>query len=207
MYSTKTGLVLGFHGCDKSVLDDIILRKTKLHKSANKFDWLGNGYYFWESSPSRAMHWAGELKANPPTSKDKKPVVEPAVLGAVLDLGHCLDLTDYKNLSLLRDAYDILQASLIKAEFMPKNMKVGNSIDLLRRELDCAVIETLHSFNKQEGSIKDFDSVKGVFWEGEDLYPSAGFKEKNHIQICVRNPNCIKGFFHPLELDEDWVKV
>jgi hypothetical protein len=25
--------------------------------------------------------------------------------------------------------------------------------------------------------------------EGEELYPSAGFKEKNHVQICIRNPN------------------
>lgn len=33
------------------------------------------------------------------------------------------------------------------------------------------------------------------------LYPEAGFTEKNHIQICIRNPNCIKSFFLPRELD------
>ncbi len=33
------------------------------------------------------------------------------------------------------------------------------------------------------------------------LYPEAGLTEKNHIQICIRNPNCIKSFFLPRELD------
>ena len=29
----------------------------------------------------------------------------------------------------------------------------------------------------------------------------AGFAEKNHIQICVCNPNCIKGYFLPRGID------
>jgi hypothetical protein len=48
---------------------------------------------------------------------------------------------------------------------------------------------------------KKFDSVRGVFWEGKELYPGAGFMERNHIQICLRNPNCIKGFFIPRAFD------
>jgi hypothetical protein len=34
------------------------------------------------------------------------------------------------------------------------------------------------------------------------LYPNAGFKEKNHIQICVRTPGSIKGFFRPIDSEE-----
>lgn len=45
----------------------------------------------------------------------------------------------------------------------------------------------------------EFDTVREVFVEGDELYPIAGFKEKNHIQICVRNLNCIKGYFNPLK--------
>ena len=37
------------------------------------------------------------------------------------------------------------------------------------------------------------------------LLPGAGFKERNHIQISVRNPNCIKGYFLPRDLDKSWV--
>jgi hypothetical protein len=69
------------------------------------------------------------------------------------------------------------------------------------RELDCAVIETLHKIRKDE-NLQMFDSVRGVFWEGRELYPNAGFREKDHIQICIRNPNCIKGFFYPREIND-----
>lgn len=68
------------------------------------------------------------------------------------------------------------------------------------RRLDCTVIEIAHPIN-EDAKKRSFDSVKGVFWEGDKLYPEAGFTEKNHIQICIRNPNCIKGFFLPCELD------
>lgn len=49
-----------------------------------------------------------------------------------------------------------------------------------------------------------YDSVRGVFLEGGELYPDAGFREKNHIQICVRNNNCIKGFFIPKNMDDNY---
>jgi hypothetical protein len=50
------------------------------------------------------------------------------------------------------------------------------------------------------------NSVRGVFFEGTDLYDNAGFKSNNHIQIAVRNPNCIKGYFIPRELDNNYPK-
>jgi len=49
-------------------------------------------------------------------------------------------------------------------------------------------------------------SVRGVFFEGKDIYKNAGFKEKNHIQIAIKNPNCIKGYFIPRELDKRYPK-
>ena len=46
-----------------------------------------------------------------------------------------------------------------------------------------------------------FDSVRGTFEEGNEMYPGAGFREKTHTQVCVRNLNCIKGYFIPREMD------
>jgi hypothetical protein len=40
--------------------------------------------------------------------------------------------------------------------------------------------------------------VRAAFIEGEPLYPNAGFNDRNHIQLCVVNPRCIKGYFRPL---------
>ena len=58
MYTTKTGLILGFHGCDESIVDNILLGKEDLKQSDNTYDWLGHGIYFWENSPSRALEFA-----------------------------------------------------------------------------------------------------------------------------------------------------
>lgn len=71
---------------------------------------------------------------------------------------------------------------------------------MILRDLDRAVIEYLHGVLEKKKT-PPFDTVRAAFWEGDDLYPNAGFKEKNHIQICVRNPNCIKGYFRPLDPD------
>jgi hypothetical protein len=45
--------------------------------------------------------------------------------------------------------------------------------------------------------IKVFDSVRGVFTEGGQAFEGSGLFTKSHIQVCVRNLNCIKGFFLP----------
>jgi hypothetical protein len=203
MYSTKSGLVLGFHGCDQAVADKVISSGDNLLASTNRYDWLGNGIYFWEQSPDRALDYATELQQNP--GRSKNPIKAPAVIGAVIDLGFCLDLVTMGNLGLLARSYETLQKSYATAGLdLPRNKpsaKSGTqSADLLRRELDCLVIEALHDSMQQEKK-PEFDSVRGVFWEGEELYPNAGFRAKNHIQLCIRNPNCIKGYFRPRELD------
>jgi len=44
---------------------------------------------------------------------------------------------------------------------------------------------------------KHFDTVRSIFTEGGPAFDGAGIQAKNHIQICIRNLNCIKGFFIP----------
>lgn len=205
MYSTRPGLVLGFHGCDQSVVDDVLLGRTPLKGSNNKYDWLGHGVYFWDNSASRALEYATLLRDNP--GRARKKIINPAVIGAVINLGHCLDLLDYENLKLVRLGYEVLTATnSASGEPIPINKSVGDNKDLLLRELDCAVFETLHQVRKQE-KLPAFDSVRGVFWEGKELYDNAGFREKDHIQICIRNPNCIKGYFLPRKEDGKFGKV
>lgn len=206
MYTKRSGLIIGFHGCDESVRNDVVYKKGIILKSSkNEYDWLGGGVYFWENNYSRALDFATYLRDNPPHNFKQK-ITTPAVIGAVLDLGYCLDLVDSEYLNLLKEGYKLLQSS--RKDFsavIPINKAFKENSDLLKRYLDCAVIETLHTLNEQENKTQ-FDSVRGVFFEGEDLYNGAGFKEKNHIQIAIRNPNCIKGYFIPRELDKDYSK-
>ena len=203
MYSTRSGLVLGFHGCDEAVVKKVLTGEEFLKTSVNNYDWLGTGTYFWENSPSRAMEFAMHLQKYP--NRSKGIILKPAVIGAVIDLGFCLDLLDFDNLQLLKTSYKALLSTSNISNF-PENKSIGGIGDLLLRELDCAVIETLHTLRKDSRQ-QPFDSIRGVFSEGEELYPNAGFREKDHIQICVRNPNCIKGFFLPRKLNFDYPKV
>ena len=198
MYSCLPTFILGFHGCDKSVAERILEGKDALHPSSNTYDWLGNGIYFWENNPDRALQYAKEIKRHPERCKEKIKI--PYVLGAVIDLGHCLNLLDSKYLQIVKESYKILSNfHVYKNKPLPQNKPIGNSDELLLRKLDCAVIEMAHTYNdyliKNKKRSYSFDTVRGVFCEGEKLYPNAGFCEKNHIQVCVRNPNCIKGYF------------
>lgn len=192
IYTSDPGLVLGFHGCEESIRDAIVSGNTMLKISKNKYDWLGYGFYFWQNNYERAMDFA----RNPP---GKKKIEKPAVLGAVLDLGNCLDLTDKKNIRSVRVSYENLENyAMLERTQLPKNKKSQDSKDYILRELDCYVIENLHETIKAS-SYPPFDSTRGVFIEGSPICENAGFHEKTHIQICVRNPNCIKGFFIPRE--------
>lgn len=139
-------------------------------------------------------------KKNP--EKQKK---EPAVIGAVISLGYCLNLTDYGSSEILKNGYEILsyELSLIGQE-LPIN-KHSNG-DILLRELDCAVIERIHQYNKELGK-RTYDSVRGIFIEGTPVYRNSGIMEKTHVQLCIVNPNCIKGYFKPLTPNSEWNMV
>ena len=62
--------------------------------------------------------------------------------------------------------------------------------------LEQALTEPNKHFKKCKDHLgNEYDSVRGVFFEGNELYPTSGFREKDHIQISIINPNCIKAFF------------
>ncbi len=201
MYSKLPNLVLGFHGCDISAFNAVIHDGQHIKPSKNDYDWLGHGAYFWEHNLRRAQDWAIEQQG-------RGSIEQPAVIGAVLDLGHCLNLTDSEYIDLLKNEYKLLRDEMKTiGQPLPKNS--GKTEDRLFRRLDCAVIEHLHSrlkTAKQEGLnlIEPFDSARGLFSEGSPIYEDAGFREKTHIQICVRNPNCIKGYFDPRKPSAKW---
>ncbi len=178
MYPTKAGLLIGFHGCDKAICDKIVNGKISLNPSENLYDWLGNGIYFWENNQQRALEFAKELKET-----NRGNINKPAVVGAIIDMGYCLDLLDTEYLKLVSDSHTtLLQTYQFLGIKMPTNKSVGNSKDLLLRDLDRAVIENLHQ-QRALNNLTAFDSVRGVFIEGKPLYDGAGFHEKNHIQI------------------------
>ena len=194
--------MLGFHACEKVTGEEILAGNEGFKASNNSFDWLGSGMYFWENSPHRAQAYGQELKLKRNKLKD------PIVIGAVINLGYSFDLLESHSLSILQAHYEALKKTYKAAGIdMPVNENAySTDIDKLFRKLDCAVFQYMHT-ELEKSNHKGFDSVRGAFWEGEELYPTSGFRDKNHIQICVRNPNCIKGYFRPLELDSTYERV
>jgi len=198
----QTSFVLGYHGCEKQIAEKILLGDA-FKLSEKDFDWLGPGAYFWEGDPVRADEWA--THRDPP--RDFK---EPYVIGAVIDLRNCLDLTTREGIAALSFSYRSFEAGQRKGRLaMPVNedMKFGRQGDKLLRRLDCAVIQHLHK-NIDDGldvwiaggrigpmPPERFDTVRGMFPEGEQAYEGAGFQTHTHTQIAVRTPDCIVGVF------------
>ena len=104
----------------------------------------------------------------------------------------------------MKNGYEILKLELsLIGKPLPINRNVTGNSDRLLRELDCAVIERIHQYNREKHN-RDYDSVRGVFIEGKEVYEDSGIREKTHTQLCIVNPNCIKGYFKPLTPEKEW---
>jgi hypothetical protein len=172
-----TRVVLGYHGCAPAFADALIRGETTIdawRSSENPYDWLGSGIYFWEFAPERARDWSSA----------------GGVVGAVIQLGTCLDLTDVEYTKLLAVAYDGLGQSFESyGERLPANQ--GK-----RRELDCLVVnEVVESAWHDDGL--QFQTVRAPFLEGPPAFPGSAIRKDSHIQVVVRDRACILGVFRP----------
>lgn len=206
MYDVRPNLIIGFHGCDEAVCLQLLNNPNKIRMSEKPYDWLGNGFYFWENNLQRAYQWAAQ--------KEKKGVIKKAaVIGAVINLNYCCDLMDKKYITMLNKYYQLMKRDYVQSGIpLPQNSApIGTVLqDKVLRKLDCAVIEHMHRLIKNDlaecghSTFENFDSVRSVFIEGEPIYEDAGFHHDTHIQVCIRNPDCILGFFLPrVEVDFD----
>lgn len=202
MSRLRTSFVLGYHGCEREIGERLLAGEV-FESSDKDFDWLGPGAYFWESDPDRALEWAR-------TRSGARAFKEPFAVGAAIDLRNCLDLTTQDGVSLLRASFESFRAGQLKAKLpLPKNEDVASDPfeDKLMRRLDNAVIRHLHQ-NIEDAYAEllaggkldsvppePFDTVRGMFPEGGAAFDGAGFLERTHTQIAVRNPKCILGVF------------
>lgn len=184
-------IVLGYHGCntDASIqfAADLFNGRAGVadwKHSVNEYDWLGHGIYFWEHGPDRARSWAGETGS---------------VIGAVIQLGRCFDLTDIRYTSLLREAYNYTVAVYSEDGL---SLPVNRGRDLKLRDLDCLIINRMmnavdEDFLSAGQSGFGYQTVRCPFEEGEPVFPGAMLRSQTHIQLSVRDPSCILGIFRP----------
>lgn len=208
LYNIRSGLYIGFHGCDKAVRDQLLYKPNVVAKSTHSYDWLGTGFYIWEGNLDRAQQWAEDKAIR---VREKGGKYDPSVIGVVYELGHCLDLMDSGCIETVSAAYELFKNDMdLIGKPLPtnKDLKSDPNKDKLLRDLDCAILnytcaqvaEKYKEEMKETGysHVRLYDTVRGCFTEGATL-PETQIYEKTHIQIAIRNLNCIKGFFLPRE--------
>lgn len=179
-------LVLAYHGCDAG-LAERLLAGEPFRPSENDYDWLGAGVYFWEYGPERALQFARE-------KQQRGRITEPAVVGALVQLGNCFDLMDTAFTRELAQAYREYRSIVARnGTTLPRN--AGSTPDKKLRRLDCSILNYYLTWLQDRGA--PFDTVRCGFAEGERAFPGSGIYQQSHIQIAVRNPACILGVFRP----------
>lgn len=184
--------VIGFHSCDKAVGLKILNGDDQLRPSTNQWDWLGSGIYFWEQNPKKALDYAEKCQRK--EQKFNGNIQVPFIIGAIIELGNCLNLVEPNSLQIVKAAYDQLYQTHEQAEkAMPRNNGAN-------RKLDCAVIQSIHASNKAQ-ELPPYDTVRSPFHEDEPIYETSNFTHGLHIEICVINEDMIKGYFLPRPLE------
>lgn len=173
--------IIGYHGTRRERALAIVSGEETFAPSRNNYDWLGHGVYFWEYAPQQAWAWA----------RQKYQERDIAVVASMIRLGNCLDLVDPANARSLVKRHD---------EFVKEQQAAG--LPALRnvrsrKFLDCAVLEYAYRvLGEATGEI--IDSCRGVYVpsapEGQRrLWANSWLCHNTHVQLCVRNPNCILG--------------
>lgn len=173
-------IVVGFHACKRPFAEALVRGDVSLAEwkpSANRYDWLGKGIYFWERNKRRAKEWAANNVKG-----------DAAVIQAEIELGSCLDLADFEYLDQIRNAYD---RQVLEYELAGRKLPVNRSAKL--RDLDRVVIDYFVEYTESvSGGTFEFDTVCSPFEEGDPLFPGSLIRDQNHVQIAVRNSAMIK---------------
>jgi hypothetical protein len=185
--------ITGFHSCERELGMRLLNGSDQLRPSDNPWDWLGPGIYFWEQNPQRALAYAEEAAMT--NQKFSGRIKTPFVIGAIIELGNCLNLIEPNSINIVKEAYaNLLGVVRDSGEKMPVNRDAN-------RRLDCAVIKYVHESNKKMG-VTAYDTIRSPFQEGGPIYEGANFTDRLHIEICVLNPDLIKGYFLPRPVED-----
>jgi hypothetical protein len=172
--------VIGYHGTQRSTALRVVQGLEGYKRSENADDWLGHGIYFWEYAPKQAWAWAEQRRKTWNQGEDV------AVLASMIRLGNCFDLLDPDNLEILAG---------LRREYEGREREEGR----VPREnfnkskyMDCSVFQYAYAAFAAERD--PLDTCRAVFVPSDGrLWTRSGVHRHAHIQLCVRNPDCILG--------------
>ena len=157
---------IGFHGTSVERAGRILA--GGFQPSRNDYDWLGDGAYFFQDSPSRAWQWARDRFG-----------AHAAVLGAEIDLTDCLDLLAVRWRRILAVAHEGYVRQLVISGTTPPRQTAG------AHRLDRVVINYAADLLAEDGVM--VRSVRAAFEEGPPIYDGSALRTHSHVQIAVRD--------------------
>jgi hypothetical protein len=161
---------IGYHGTSVAAAQRILA--SGFEPSRNDYDWLGDGAYFFQDAPVRAMEWARQRHGP-----------DAAVVAAEIDLADCMDLLDIPGHAQVARTYTRYRAELEERRLPLPRQSPG------AHRLDCAVLNYLSDVLKDEGV--PIQSIRAVFTEGNATFRGSALLDLSHVQIAVRNPSAI----------------
>jgi hypothetical protein len=161
---------IGFHGTSAEAAQRILASGFEI--SRNEYDWLGDGTYFFQDAPARALEWACQRFGD-----------DAAVIGAEIDLEDCIDLLDIPWHAEVARAYPRFRAELDQRGLPLPRQSTG------AHRLDRDVINHLIGLLGNEGLM--VNCVRAAFTEGEPAFPGSALLNRSHVQIAARTPHAI----------------
>lgn len=163
--NTGTRLV-GYHGTSRERANLVISKGFEA--SANPFDWLGDGAYFWQDAPKRAAEWAFRHFGT-----------EAAVIEAKIERRNFINLLDTEWMSWLAEVHDQYLNEVKKSgKPLPAQTTGAHRLD---REVINFGVEILDAIGIKVGG------VIGAFQEGRPVFPNSALFSLSHVQITVRD--------------------
>ncbi|PTN53934.1 hypothetical protein [Stenotrophomonas panacihumi] len=193
-------LVVGYHGCDITTRDDLVAGRATPQLSHNRYDWLGPGFYIFENDHDRAEAFARTAAAAPERRLTARPIAQPAVVGCLLSVQRCLDMTTHAG---VREFEAACMAVLGHDGHSPGRRVPANrarddeDADNVLRHLDNAIFNHIHRAREAIPHSLPYQAVRGAFQQGAELVPRSGFHRDSHIQIALRDLACVIGWFLP----------
>ncbi len=192
-------LILAYHGCDITVRDRLVKGTlARLKPSVNCYDWLGDGVYFFEGDAERAFGFADASHRAAEKLLSARPIVTPSVVGAVLAVSRCWDMTTVSGQRIYQSALAELRVS---RDLCGRPMPVNRAADLedetvLLRGLDRAVFNIGHQMLERDGQ-PPFQMVRAAFYQGRPIVDGGEFRSGTHLQLALRDQQCVIGWFLP----------
>jgi GNAT superfamily N-acetyltransferase len=160
-----------YHGTTTAAATKVIAGE-RFVLSRNNYDWLGDGIYFWQDAPRRALDWARSIHG-----------ADAAVIAARVELADCIDLLDVGWSTFLAEAHDLM-IETYRRTGIPTPAQRGGAHRLDRAVLNYAV-EVLEARGMR------VRTIRAAFNEGAPAYPGSDLFQLSHVQVAVRDQELV----------------